>query len=147
MLPAPLHLPKAPDPNRLDRLGKILARDLHRLNSMPLLDLLHAHRGQSNINPEVRHLHHPARHLLHHLGTHGAPVVLTTPPWTSAQKDAAVTRGPHRLAHEYVTFLRDELADMVDRATWMVLPYHRVRELRNLRISPMAWFRSMNGAP
>jgi hypothetical protein len=26
---------------------------------------------------------------------------------------------------------------MVDRATWMVLPYARLRELRNLRISPM----------
>ena len=26
---------------------------------------------------------------------------------------------------------------MVDRATWMVLPYHRLRELRQLRLSPM----------
>lgn len=58
-------------------------------------------------------------------------------PWTLAQRDAAVQRGPHKSSHEYVDFLREELADMVDRATWIVLPYHRLRHLHNLRISPM----------
>ena len=120
-----------------DRLGKILARDLDLSNTMPLLDLLRMHRGQSNIPSDVLHLPHPARHLLHHLGTNGAPVVFTIPPWTVAQKDLAIQHGPHKSSHEYVGFLREELADMVERVTWMVLPYHRLRERPNLRISPM----------
>mmetsp|Transcript_6869 Transcript_6869/g.13922 ORF Transcript_6869/g.13922 Transcript_6869/m.13922 type:complete len:325 (+) Transcript_6869:2219-3193(+) len=128
--PAPAHPP-------LDRLGKILARDTNLLNTLPLFDLLRQHRGQSNIQPQLHKLPHPARHLVHHLGTRGAPVILTTPPWPTPHKDLAIARGPHSSARAFITFLRDELADMVDRATWMVLPYHRVRELRNLRISPM----------
>ena len=71
------------------------------------------------------------------LGTTGSPVLLTTKPWTLLQKDAAIQQGPHKSAHDYVEFLREELADMVDQATWMVIPYHRLRKLRHLRILPM----------
>eukprot|EP00980_Cylindrotheca_fusiformis_P030443 scaffold24817_cov211-Cylindrotheca_fusiformis.AAC.1 len=46
-------------------------------------------------------------------------------------------RGPHKSSYEYQDFLREELADMVDSATWMVLPYSEVAQLPNLRISPM----------
>jgi len=62
---------------------------------------------------------------------------MTTAPWSLSQRDAAVHRGPHRSAHDFVDFLRDELADMVDRATWVVLPYSLLRHLPDLRISPM----------
>jgi len=121
----------------MDRLGKIIDRDLYLSTTMPLFSLWRQHRGTSNLQSRLHRLPHPARHLLQHLATHGAPVVLTTPPWTATQIDAAVHRGPHKSAHDYVEFLRDELADMVDRSTWMVLPYHCVRGLPNLRISPM----------
>ena len=80
---------------------------------------------------------HPAQHLLKHLSRHGAPVVMTTPPWSLRDKDTAMARGPHASAHAFADFLREELADMVDKGTWMVLPYHYLRHLRNLRISPM----------
>ena len=63
--------------------------------------------------------------------------MLTTSPWTQEQKDSAIQRGPHKSAHEYMDFLREELTDMVDRATWMVLPYRHLRELCELRISSM----------
>ena len=63
--------------------------------------------------------------------------MLHSTPWSRQQNDAAILRGPHNSAHEHIDFLRDELADMVDRATWMVLPYHTVRHIPNLRISPM----------
>lgn len=82
-------------------------------------------------------MQHPAKHLLQHLGRRGAPVILTTPPWTSTRKDAAMARGPHASAHQFQDFLRDELADMVDKGTWLVLPYSSLRHLRTLRISPM----------
>ena len=62
---------------------------------------------------------------------------MKTPPWTLAQRDAAVLRGPHKSSQDFITFLRDELADMVDRATWVVLPYRSLRLIPNLRISPM----------
>ena len=62
---------------------------------------------------------------------------MQTPPWTLAQRDTAVRRGPHQSSIQYRAFLRDELADMVERATWIVLPYHQLRHMRNLRISPM----------
>jgi hypothetical protein len=52
-------------------------------------------------------------------------------------RDQAVSRGAHKLATEHIDFLRDEMADMVDRATWMALPYHWLRKLRHLCISPI----------
>ena len=48
-----------------------------------------------------------------------------------------MTRGPHHSSFQHIDFLRDELADMVDQATWLVLPYARLRHIPNLRISPM----------
>ena len=104
---------------------------------MPLFQLLQSHRGTSNIVSPLRLRHHPATHLLRHLGTHGAPVVLATAPWPIPQRDAAMARGPHASAHAFTAFLRDELADMIERGTWIVLPYDLLRHLPTLRISPM----------
>jgi hypothetical protein len=121
----------------LDRLGKQAIRDEKLLlQHRTLLDLLRQRRGQGNLTT-LQNIAHPARHLVHHLATTGAPVLFRTPPWTQQQKDDAIARGPHQSSHQYVEFLREELADMVDRATWLVLPYHRLRELRDLRVSPM----------
>jgi hypothetical protein len=80
---------------------------------------------------------HPAKHLLAHLGTRGAPVVIQTPPWSLQRLDAAVARGPHKSAYEHQDFLRGEMADMVLKAIWIVLPYAKVRHWKNLRISPI----------
>jgi hypothetical protein len=90
--------------------------------------------GTRNYNTPLQH---PATSLVRHLATTGFPAHMTTPPWTLAQRDQAVQRGPHNSAHLYREFLRDELADMVDRATWVVLPYHQLRHVPNLRVSPM----------
>jgi hypothetical protein len=87
---------------------------------------------------DLHALRHPAHPLLQHLSKRGFPVVFSTPPWTPDAKDHAMARGPHRSAHEFLDFLREELADMVERATWMVvLPYDRLRKLQHLRLSPM----------
>ena len=98
--------------------------------------LLRERRAEGNIT-NLSRIQHPAKHLVQQLSKTGAPVVLSSKPWTTSQKDEAVARGPHQSSNEYVDFLRDELADMVERATWMVLPYSRLRQLRDLRISPM----------
>ena len=108
---------------------------LHQHSSLSAF--IHTRRGTSNISPALSVLHHPAQHLIRHLSRNGFPVVTTTPPWTDTQRQLAVQRGPHTSATEHINFLRDELADMVERATWLVLPYDKLRHLSRLRISPM----------
>ena len=46
-------------------------------------------------------------------------------------------RGSHKSATEYREFLEEEMVDMVNKQYWVVLPYRQVRELENLRISPL----------
>jgi len=123
----------------MDRLGKLVIRDLRLLEQSSLPSLFLHRRGVSNITDlaTITPIQHPAHHLVRHIGARGFPVTLHTAPWSTAQRDAAVARGPHQSSHDFVAFLREELADMVERATWMVLPYHRLRELHDLRISPM----------
>jgi hypothetical protein len=63
---------------------------------------------------------------------------MTTPPWTLAQKDAAVLRGPHSSAtHEYRQFLEEEMASMIDLGYWGVIPYRAIRHFPSLKISPI----------
>ena len=45
--------------------------------------------------------------------------------------------GSHRSAELHQTFLREELADMVEAGHWLVLPYYAVRSAPDLRISPL----------
>jgi hypothetical protein len=45
-------------------------------------------------------------------------------------------RGPHKPAHDYQDFLREEMADFVKKGFWMVLPYDKVKHVKNLRVSP-----------
>jgi hypothetical protein len=66
----------------------------------------------------------------------GVPCKLHTPHWTTAQRDAAMKRGPHKSALEYSDFLNDEMAVMCERGQWMVLPYEAVREEPTLRVAP-----------
>ena len=121
-----------------DRLGKqVYSDDLLLQQHSSLSDFIRTRRGVSNISPHLSALHHPAQHLIRHLSHTGLPVVTHTPPWTDTQRDLAVQRGPHSSSLEHITFLRDELADMVERATWLVLPYSKLRHLSRLRVSPM----------
>jgi hypothetical protein len=46
-------------------------------------------------------------------------------------------RGPHKSATEHSEFLFEEMATMVARGQWMVLPYSVVRDMDNLRIAPI----------
>jgi hypothetical protein len=119
-----------------DRLGKLILRDDFLLQQTTLHDLLRHRRGTGNLTT-IKNIRHPAAHLVQVLSKTGSPVVLKTLPWTTNQRDAAVKRGPHKSAHEHIEFLREEMADMVERATWVVMYYRRLRELKDLRVSPM----------
>lgn len=80
---------------------------------------------------------HPAARLLNHYKRHGTPVVLADTPWTTEEKSAALRRGPHKSAYDNIDFLRDEMADMVIKNQWTVLPFELVKDLPNLRLSPI----------
>jgi hypothetical protein len=94
-------------------------------------------RGPPNTSPGISTLPHPARRLLQHLGNNGAPVVLTTDPWSLQRRDAAMARGSHASTKEHEVFLRVEMSAMVSKGFWIVLPYSQVRSLPGLRLSPM----------
>ena len=49
----------------------------------------------------------------------------------------ATTRGCHKSAVEYQQFIYEDMADMVQRGYWVVLPYHAIQHLPNLRVSPI----------
>jgi hypothetical protein len=87
------------------------------------------HRGPSNVSPGLSTLPHPARQLLLHLGRNGAPVILTTDPWSLQRRDEAMARGSHASTFQHEGFLRAEMADMVSKGFWVVLPYAQVRDL------------------
>ena len=46
-------------------------------------------------------------------------------------------RGLHPSTAPYLHFLENDMADMIRKGYWVVLPYHLVRHLPNLQISPM----------
>jgi hypothetical protein len=102
---------------------------------LSITDLFCKRQGRGDF-ASLENIHsHAPHHLNLQLKRHGAPVVLTTPPWTPAQHEAAMARGPHWSATEHLEFLQSEIADMVRKAIWMALPYHLVKHLKNLHIS------------
>ncbi len=124
-----------------DELGTYIKQDSKMLSELGWTEFIRQKRGQSDLASGVGQLPHPANQLLSHLRRRGANVVLETPPWTPAEQDAAVTRGPHKSCHEYAEFLRSELLDFVKKGYWVVLPYKKLRNQREqvklLRVSPM----------
>ena len=120
-----------------DELGKMILDDVVALNKYPtLVEYFRARQGRGNF-ADLQRIQHPAKRLLRHIGSRGAPVLLTSSPWTTDRRDDAVRRGPHKSAIEFQEFLRTEMADMVAKATWSVLPYSKVKHLPNLRVSPI----------
>jgi hypothetical protein len=118
-------------------LGKFIALSAAKLSSLGWERFIAESRGQSNISPEIAHIEHPASLLLHHLGLHGTPVALNTPAWSLERLDFAHKRGSHQSSSAHLEFLRGEMADMVEKGFWVVVPYKQVRHLPNLRLSPL----------
>jgi hypothetical protein len=122
-----------------DRLGKHITLNSHRLQHLGWNALVASARGLSDIAAGVDRLRHPAagvdrlRHpaagYLSYLRVSGAPSKQRTAPWPRSKRDAAMDRGAH--------FLYEEMADMVDKAQWIVLPYSLVERYPDLRISPI----------
>ena len=94
-------------------------------------------RNRPCLHHLVQNLPHPAAKYLGHLRNIGAPIQCLTPDWTLSRRDDAAQRGSHQSARHYIAFSESEMADMIRKGYWVVLPYSVVKDLPNLRLSPM----------
>jgi hypothetical protein len=99
--------------------------------------LFHSRKGRSNFSPKIDSLLHRAGPLLRRYARNGIPVLISSEPWSLEKKDAAILRGNHPSAHAFTDFLREEMYDMRSKGMFIVLPYHLVRDMPQLRISPI----------
>ena len=120
-----------------DELSKYIVRDSHLVATQGFEQFVHNRRYPGDFTDLHRIRHHPAHRLLRQYGHRGAPVVLSNAPWPTNKVTAALERGPHKSATEYLEFLREEMVEMVKKAQWTVLPYSQVKHFPNLRISPL----------
>lgn len=119
------------------RLGKHITKASQLLQEKSWAETVYALRTPNDFSPEVATIPHPAGRYLDYLRKHGAPTKLQTTPWSADRIEQAITRGPHKSAHQYAGFLYGEMADMCDKGQWMVLPYSQVKNVPGLRISPI----------
>jgi hypothetical protein len=74
---------------------------------------------------------------LSRLAANGVPATSTRHPWPYAEKDLAVYRGPHpSAAHQYASFILEDIHDYVSMGYWVVLPYSSVRQFPQLKLAP-----------
>ena len=91
---------------------------------------------------------HPYSRSLLQIVRHGAPCINKAPPWTLVHKDSNMRRGSHPSAkHLFAEFLQEEMLDMASRKYWTVVPYHAVRRLPSLKISPAGVVPQRNRRP
>jgi hypothetical protein len=96
-------------------------------------------RGRSYLSPGLNSIDHPTADLLLQWRGEGTPALTSLPPWSGdLLKDTLIERGCHRSANEHADFLREEMAEFIESRFWTVLPYHLIRDLPQLQLSPAA---------
>ena len=103
--------------------------------------------GTSNLTDDVGRLPHRAARLLDHLRLRGASVTLATALWTLAQKQRAITWGPHKSSRGEREFVHNEIHDFCTQGYWIVLPFSVVQHWPSLRISPLGVVPQRNRRP
>ena len=94
-------------------------------------------RNRPCLHHHVQNLLHPAAKYLGRLHTIGAPIQCLTPDWSLNRCNDTARRGSHQSASQYLAFSEAEMADMIRKGYWVALPYSVVKDLPNLRLSPM----------
>ena len=123
---------------KIDDLGEFIELDSTYLSDCgSWSDLFHHVKGRSNFSATLERLPHKAKPLLLRYANQGVPVLLSTRPWTLAEKDAAIRRGNHPSTKAYAEFIHSEMTDMRKKGMFIVLPYDSVRNLPSLRLSPL----------
>jgi hypothetical protein len=132
---------------QLDKLGKNIACDVELVRRYGLLETMRRKIGKGDWGELRLASQHAASRILQHYKKHGAPVTLADEPWTQREKDEAMRRGPHKSAYEGMEFLREDMSDYIDKGFWMVVPYSLLREVPNLRVSPIGLVPQPNQRP
>ena len=126
------------DTIKLDALGEFIRSDSdYFVNNGGWNSLFHHVKGRSNFSPHLAGLNHQAKPMLQRYARCGVPVVLQSRPWTFAQKDLAIQRGNHPSTLAFAEFIQSEMLDMRKKGMFIILPYHLVRPLIPLRLSPL----------
>jgi hypothetical protein len=99
-------------------------------------EFVRSQRAPCDFSKNLLSLPHPAASLLHSFSQDGVPVNLAREP-TQAEVEEMLNRGPHQSTLDHVDFLKEEFASMVKKGHWVTLPYHLVRDLPSLWVSPM----------
>ena len=133
-----------PSPNRnvatlkIGTLGEFIQLDKRKFLEYNSWDRLFLEvKGRSNFTAHLDHLPHRAAALLHRYAKTGVPVVLQSPPWTTHQKDSAITRGNHPSVQAFQDFVQEEMLDMRRKGIFLLLPYDLLKDHPSLRISPL----------
>ena len=86
-------------PFPLDQLDHLIDMASHHYNQSrswnEFVQTIHGER--SNFHDQVNRLPHPAASILQQLSKEGAPVKLSTEPWSQSQRQEAIRRGPHEI--------------------------------------------------
>ena len=107
---------------------------------------VHALQRRSEFT-SLHNIHHPAKRLLRHYSSHGAPVRFSSPPWTPARIHQAALRGSHKSCADFLDFLQEEMVDFVNKRFWTVLPYSLARSIPHLRLAPFGVVPQHNRRP
>lgn len=126
------------DPLYKDKLGTLVAESVQRLAAAESWSqFVDESRGRAYISEDVQDISHPAAEFLEDLRIHGVPAKADDAEWTLEERDERFNRGAHVTAEMNRAFVREEMAEFMECGYWTVLPYHLVRDLPGLRISPL----------
>ena len=115
-------------------LGKFIVRDAALIRKLGWATFVQQRRGRGDFtNLQIKH---PAASLLKTYKTHGVPIKFSNLPWSSAQLQQSITRGPHRSCYDHVDFLHEEFIDMIKKEQWVIIPFSLAKSLPGLRLSP-----------
>jgi len=90
-----------------------------------------------DINQTIDKVAHTAVKYLHRLAKTGIPAPSSSAPWSKKHLHQVYRRGAHSSAlHQFKDFLLDDMLDMVRKKYWVVLPFHTVKHLPNLKLAP-----------
>ena len=122
-----------------DKLGTFIRLHSKRFEEFRWEELVRSIRNRGDLEVQQRGTDdpHPALNLLKTFQRTGVPVVMSTAPWNSKRRTKHVRRGAHQSCKDHLGFIRTEMLNFVEKGYWMVLPYRLVRDLPQLRLSPL----------